>query len=116
MIVISLENVKIFANHGIYKEEQLTGGAFEVNLEVIFEEKKDILHIDDTINYVSLYEILKNRMKVATPLLESVAMYIVEDIKLKFPHITKCTIKICKISPPVTNFHGKLCVAIQKQY
>lgn len=116
MITISLENVKIFANHGIYKEEQQTGGAFEVHLEVIFEEKKGILNIDDTINYVSLYEILKNRMKVDTPLLESVGMHIVEDIKLKFPQIAKCTIKICKLSPPVTNFHGKLCVAIQKQY
>lgn len=116
MITISLENLKIFANHGIYKEEQLVGGEFEVNLEVFFEESRDILQIDDTINYVSLHEIVKNRMKVHTPLLETVGMYIVEDIKLKFPQITKCIIKICKISPPVTNFYGNLCVTIHKQY
>jgi dihydroneopterin aldolase len=116
MITISLEHVKFFAKHGIYKEEQLAGGSFEVNLEVIFEENKGILQIDDTINYVSLYEIVKSRMREDTPLLESVGMYIVEDIKLKFPQITSCTIKICKISPPVTNFNGNLCVAIQKRY
>lgn len=116
MTTISLEKIKLFAAHGIHKEEQIIGGEFEVNLQVVFQENKKIVHIDETINYVSLYEIVINRMKINTPLLETVAMDIIEEIKEFFPQVSECTIKICKTSPPLINFRGHLCISIHKQF
>jgi dihydroneopterin aldolase len=116
MIKVSLENVKIFAYHGIYEEEQIIGGIFEVSLDVSFVESEELIKLEETINYVTLYQIIKKRMEHITPLLETLCLEILEQIKHQFPQITESVIKICKTAPPVENFIGRLCVSAHKTY
>jgi len=55
MLTIQLHNLIFFAHHGIHEEERLTANTFEVNLDVMYDEKQNTFEsIDDTINYVSL--------------------------------------------------------------
>jgi dihydroneopterin aldolase len=116
MIKVSLENVKIIASHGIYEEEHVLGGIFEVSLDVSFTESDRLIKLEETINYVTLFQIIKKRMELSTPLLETLCLDILDDIKNHFPKIVESVIKICKTAPPVENFIGKLCVSAQKTY
>ena len=116
MIKVSLENVKLFASHGVYEEEHKVGGIFEVSLEVSFLESSHLIKLEETINYVILYQIIKKRMNTITPLLETLCLDILEDIKEQFPQVCESVIKICKTAPPVENFVGKLCVSAHKMY
>jgi dihydroneopterin aldolase len=68
MTTIQLHNLIFFAHHGMHKEEQLTANSFEVNLDVMYDDtKKNFDSINDTIDYVNLYEIVKKRMQIVTP-------------------------------------------------
>jgi dihydroneopterin aldolase len=116
MIKVSLENVKIIASHGIYEAEHILGGIFEVSLNVSFIESDPLIKLEETINYVTLYQIIKKRMEISTPLLETLCLVILDDVKNQFPKIVESDIKICKIAPPVENFTGKLCVSAHKTY
>ena len=71
---IHLTDLRFFAYHGLYKEEQVLGNEFAITIEVGFTPSKfPIVHIVDTINYALVYELVKKRMKIATPLLETIA-------------------------------------------
>ena len=116
MIKVSLENVKVISSHGIYEEENIVSSIFEVSLDVSFVESDHLIKLEETINYVTLYQIIKKRMALVTPLLETICLDILIDIKNQFPQITESAIKICKTEPPVQNFIGKLCVSAHKIY
>ena len=117
MVTIQLHNLIFFAHHGIHKEERLTGNSFELNLDVMFDEKKNKFgSIDDTIDYGALYEILKKRMQVATPLIEKICKEIITKIKKQYPFISEVDISIHKLHAPLENFQGKVGVAMNKKF
>jgi dihydroneopterin aldolase len=67
---IHLSDLRFFAYHGLYKEEQVLGNEFAINIEVGFTPAEfPIVHIADTINYALVYELVKKRMQIATPLI-----------------------------------------------
>jgi dihydroneopterin aldolase len=117
MVTIQLHNLIFFAHHGIHKEEQLTANSFEVNLDVMYDEKKSKFdNINDTIDYVSLYEIIKKRMHVITPLMEKICKEIISKIKKQYPFISEVNISIRKLQVPVENFQGKVGVTMNKRF
>ena len=117
MLTIQLHNLVFFAHHGIHKEEQLTANAFEVNLDVMYNEKKNKFNsIQDTIDYVSLYEIVKKQMQVITPLMEKVCKEIISKIKKQYPFITEINISIRKLNVPIENFQGSVGVEMRKKF
>jgi 7,8-dihydroneopterin aldolase/epimerase/oxygenase len=117
MLSIELTNLRFYAHHGLYKEEVLTGNDFIVNLAVSFIPAAEIITvIDETINYVSLYEIVKKGMSDPTPLLETIAMQISGNIHNAYPHVKKIAITITKLQPPIENITGQTGVKFQKEY
>jgi dihydroneopterin aldolase len=100
---IILEGMEFFAYHGCFKEEQLIGTKFIVDLVVEADtsaaEQSD--HLSDTINYVSLYQLVKNEMDQKSHLLEHVARRILQAINSQFPSIFSIDLKISKLNPPV---------------
>ena len=117
MVTISLHHLKFHGFHGCYEEEKITGNEFEVNLDVSFNESGSIIYkLHDSINYVSLFHLVKNRMKNATPLLETIAMELAEEIKNHFPQVMEIDIAVKKINPPIFNFQGSTSVRFRKQY
>jgi dihydroneopterin aldolase len=117
MTTIQLHNLIFFAHHGIHKEEQLTANSFEVSLDVMYDEKKNQFdHIDDTIDYVILYEIVKKRMQIITPLMEKVCKEIITKIKKEYPFISEVNISIRKLQVPIENFQGKVGITMNKKF
>jgi len=117
MVSVEIKNLLFHAYHGVHEEEQKTGSNYEVNLEVQFDENgRDFDSLDDTINYVTLLNIIKQRMTVKNSLLEKVADGIIRKIKHQCPTAKEIRLSIYKLQPPVENFQGKLGVTMYKRF
>lgn len=100
---ILLENVEIYANHGVFAQETLVGNLFVINLKlnVNFEKASVSDDLDETLSYASVYDVVKREMMIPSKLLEHVAGRIVRALKREFPKIEKVELKISKRNPPV---------------
>jgi len=100
---IILEGMEFFAYHGCYKEEQIIGTKFIVDLQVSVDtntaEESD--HLKDTLSYVHLYQVVKKEMEQKSHLLEHVAKRIMDSLKAGFPQVQRIELKISKINPPI---------------
>ncbi|MBC7830011.1 MAG: dihydroneopterin aldolase [Chitinophagaceae bacterium] len=115
MITIELKDVRIQAHHGLYKGESKTGNIYHIDLCVTFKEgNTGFDKLSDTIDYVELYEIVKQRMQEPAHLLEKLCDEMIERIRLKYPFITEASISMYKIHPPIENFEGKVGVTLYK--
>ena len=100
---ILLEGMEFFAYHGHYKEEQIIGTNFTVDLEFEFDtgipEMSD--HLSDTVNYQEIYKLVQNEMEQKSHLLENVARRILDAVMQKYPSIVKATVKLSKLNPAI---------------
>jgi 7,8-dihydroneopterin aldolase/epimerase/oxygenase len=103
MGTILLEGMEFFSFHGCFKEEQIIGTNFIVDLAIEAEtaaaEGSD--HLRDTVDYVGLYLCVKHEMEQKSYLLEHVGKRIIDAICRGFPAIDSIELKIAKINPPV---------------
>lgn len=100
---ILLENVEMYANHGVFSQETLVGNLFIINLKlkVDFEKASKSDDLDETISYASVFDLVKKEMAIPSKLLEHVAGRIVRVLKKEFPKIEQIELKISKRNPPV---------------
>ena len=100
---IYLKNIKIYAYHGCMEEEKKIGSDYLVNLivhaDLSLSCESD--ELKDTVDYVTLLDIVKNQMKMRANLLENVADRVVNKIISKFPSVKKAVVKIAKLNPPI---------------
>jgi len=90
---------------------------FIVDLEVGFESPVPVItRMNETINYIRLYELVKRYMLQTNDLIESLAMKISDDIHQLYPQVKKISISITKKYPPVINFSGNVAVSYEKEY
>ena len=72
MVTIKLHKLRFFAHHGLYEEERKVANEFVVDLEVSFEPASPVIvKMNETINYVKLYEIVKKYMLPPQDLIET---------------------------------------------
>jgi 7,8-dihydroneopterin aldolase/epimerase/oxygenase len=117
MVTLRLVGVHFFSYHGIYPIEKVTGNDFYVNMEVSFNEHgEDITSIDQTISYEHLFHILKARMDIPTPLLETIAIEVGKEIHEKYPAVKSIHIDITKQRPPIEGLNGAVGVSWNKEY
>lgn len=116
MITIHLYNLKFYAFHGVHEEERLMGNDYEVNVDVEFHEIAEINSLSETINYVSIFEIIKKRMSIPTSLLESIVMDIGNEIHDKYNYVRSIHISLKKINPPITGMQGSVGVIWNKEF
>ncbi|HKH60281.1 MAG TPA: dihydroneopterin aldolase [Flavitalea sp.] len=115
MISIELKDVRLYARHGFYKDEPKTGNVYHVDLCVKYEERNAKFDtLTDTINYVELYDIIRQRMQTPTALLEKLCDEIIQQIKTQYPFIAEAMISVYKIQAPIQNFEGKVGVSLHK--
>ena len=111
MGTISLEGMEFFAYHGCYKEEQVIGTKFIVDLYVSLDTTiaEDSDHLKDTLSYVHLYHAVKTEMEQKSHLLEHVAKRIMDSLKSGFPQIREIELKISKVNPPIGGKVSHVC-------
>ena len=103
MGIIKVENIRIYAHHGCLPEETFIGSDYRVDLKVnadlLPSAESDALK--DTVDYVLLNAIVKEEMAKPCKLLETVAKRILTQIFIKDERVTKATVSISKINPPI---------------
>ncbi len=111
MLTIELSGLRFYAYHGLYEEEKILGGEYEVNASLVYHPVvMPVENITEIIDYTALCALIKNRMAVPTPLLETIAVSIAQEILSAFSLVEKVTVSVKKINPPVIEFQGSVSV------
>lgn len=115
---IILEEIKIFAYHGVLPEENFIGTYYLVNLEVEADiwRATETDHLQDTISYADINDIIHQQMEIPSNLLEHVAGRIMREIHQQFPQISYIKIKITKTSPPMKGEMKGASVEFEKKF
>lgn len=98
---VALKDVKCFALHGYYPEEQLTGNHFVIDLETLFTPLGYDDDLTQTVNYEDLNRIILKEMKNTQKLLETVLKNIISKVIDLYPFIEKIDVSIKKLHPPM---------------
>jgi dihydroneopterin aldolase len=103
MIKVGLHGAAFFARHGYYKEEQVLGNYFIVDIEAVYDTQAIAINdnLDNTLNYECLYQIAADSMKQPYKLLETVAQHISEAVMQMFPYISTLEVVVKKLNPPL---------------
>lgn len=115
MALISIEKMEFYAYHGCFEEEQKIGTWFNVDLSLEVDtskaEKSD--NLEDTVNYQSVYQVVKEQMMIPSHLLENVARRILDAIGKNFPAVSYAWVKVKKINPPLGGVMESVSVEIE---
>lgn len=100
---ILLENVRLYAYHGVGEQERIVGNHYLINLKikinVIDAVRSDSL--EDTISYADVFEMVKKEMAIPSKLLEHVAGRIISALRKTYPAIENIELKLSKNNPPM---------------
>lgn len=112
---ISLNKLLFVGYHGLYPEEKKLGNNYSVEIDIDFTPKEGVIdQLDQTIDYVHVYAIVKKWMEIPTPLLETLVGKIADDILSSQTLANKVFVKITKIHLPISSFEGNVSVKIEK--
>jgi 7,8-dihydroneopterin aldolase/epimerase/oxygenase len=105
MGLIQIEGMEFFAYHGCYKEEQVIGTRFMVDIaiEADTREAEESDDLRQTLNYQALYKLIKAEMAVKSHLLEHVGKRIIKEIYAHFPETQHVKVKIMKLNPALAD-------------
>lgn len=103
MGIIKVKNIRVFAHHGCLKEETAIGSDYRVDLEVKANLQTSAISdkLNDTIDYVFLNKVIREEMAKPSKLLETVAKRILNRIFVEDQLVTKATVSVSKINPPI---------------
>ena len=112
---ISLDKLVFFGYHGLYAEEKKLGNTYIVDVLIDFTAKKSIIdNLEQTIDYVQVYALIKKWMSIPTPLLETLVGNMADDILKEQLLAEKVMVKITKQHLPIAEFEGTASVLIEK--
>lgn len=100
---IYLNDMNFYAHHGCYEEERLIGTNFKVDLEIEYDSQKaeNSDDINDAVNYLELYKIVKEEIMIESHILENISRRILNHIFKNFSEITYSKVKVTKMAPPL---------------
>lgn len=103
MGLIVIENMEFYSFHGHFKEERIVGNKFLVDLTIETDMKvpAESDNLKDAINYQRVYELVKQQMELKSHLLEHIAGRILDSIYAEMGGITRITVKVSKMNPPM---------------
>lgn len=99
---IELKEMKFYAYHGVMEQERKVGNQFmvDVSLTAPLEKAVESDELEDTINYATVYELIKEEMEIPSFLIERVAGRILASLKSRFPQLMEVELKLSKLNPP----------------
>lgn len=114
---VALEGLEFHAYHGVYPHERESGNWFEVDIavETDFTEGAERDELSGTVNYETLFSIVKSEMEKPSKLLETVVEKIANAVMDEFTAVTEIEVKLSKINPPIGGKCRKASVTILKR-
>ena len=100
---IFLNDVRIYAYHGVMPQERTVGGWYRVSVAVDYDFSRALETDDvaDTLDYSKMLEVVKNEMNIPSNLVEHVAGRIGKSLFRSFPGVSSAEIRIIKENPPM---------------
>jgi 7,8-dihydroneopterin aldolase/epimerase/oxygenase len=116
MGIIEIEGMEFYAYHGCFKEEQIVGNKFlvDLTLEIPCSKAGSTDLIGDAVNYQTAYLIVKAEMEIKSHLLENVCTRILESLFKKLPDIKMARVKVAKVNPPLGGKTQQVSVILTK--
>lgn len=100
---IAINGMRFYAHHGCFGEERAIGTHFLVDLQLEVDtsvaEVSD--SIGDTVNYLEVYQVVKQEMEKPSNLLEHVAHRVGETVLSQFLDTKSVVVKVSKLNPPL---------------
>ena len=101
---IRIENLEVYAHHGVLKEENTLGQKFLVSL-VLYADTKEAGRSDDlsfSVNYADVAHFVEEQMKARDyKLIEAAAEHLAEEVLLQFPEMDNISVEIKKPWAPI---------------
>jgi dihydroneopterin aldolase len=100
---INIRGIHIYAHHGCLPEEAVIGGDYVVNVSLKgdFTKAAESDKLEDTNDYVKVFQIVKREMGIRSNLIESVCKRITEHLKTAFPAAQHLSVEVIKKNPPM---------------
>ena len=100
---ILLDNLRLFAHHGVGRQETIVGNEFTVSLrlKVDFRQAMQTDDVAETVSYADVYESVKQEMAIPSKLLEHIGGRIVNRLFQDFTQIEEIELKLMKRNPPM---------------
>jgi 7,8-dihydroneopterin aldolase/epimerase/oxygenase len=116
MGIIRIENMEFYSFHGHFKEEQIVGNKFivDISIETDMKVPSDTDSLKDAVDYQKVYQIIKGQMEKKSHLLENIAGRIIDAIYIEMNGIQKITVKVSKMNPPMGGKIGSVSVTLTK--
>ena len=104
------------ACHGCYDLEQQVGNRFTVDLEITAElgEVASEDCVEKAVNYLLVYETVREQMRVTQRTIERVSMNIMDALYARFPQIRHIRCTVSKLAPPLGGKLEKVSVVLEK--
>jgi dihydroneopterin aldolase len=111
---IYIEGIKLYAYHGCLAEEGKIGANYlvDVSLETDFSKAESCDNLEDTVDYVLVFEIVRQEMAIRSNLLEHVARRIIRQLQLKVKRLKKVEVRVSKLNPPMNGNVEKVSVVV----
>jgi 7,8-dihydroneopterin aldolase/epimerase/oxygenase len=110
---VALTDLRFYAFHGYYPEEQVLGNEFVLSIHVSFNKRNNAEdNLYRTVNYETLYAIAKVEMQHPRKLLETVAECILDRIREEFSFVDEIKVSLCKNQPPFGADYAKATVSL----
>lgn len=116
MGTIVLENMEFYAFHGHYREEQIVGSRFLVDLEIETDMERASVtdRLEDATDYQVAWHVVRTEMERKSFLLEHIAGRILDSLYSSLPGIKKATVRIRKMNPPLGGNIGSVGVTLTR--
>ena len=117
MSLIAINDMHFYAHHGCFEEERAIGTHFRVDLQMEVDTMK-AQHtdcIDDTVNYLAVYQTVRREMEIPSKLLEHVGERIAAAVIENYGRVKEVRVKVSKLNPPLGGHIGGVSVEISKE-
>ena len=112
--IIKVSGIKLYAYHGCLAEEAIIGGNYVVDV-IITADLKHASQSDDlsnTVDYMHVYNIVKDQMAIRSKLVEHVCRRIAERLLKEITKIEVAEVTVNKLNPPMNADVEKASVTI----
>lgn len=99
---ITLHEMRFYAYHGVFTQEQRVGNHFIVELTFWADIAGSLYRdeLEETISYADVYEVIKAEMAIPSRLLEHVVGRIGQRLFATFPRMQRIALTLSKCNPP----------------
>lgn len=116
MAKIEIEGMEFYAYHGHFKQEQVVGNKFMVNISIETNATKAASsdQLGDALDYQKVYDLIKAEMEVKSHLLENICGRILDRLYGEFDQIEQAIVKVSKMNPPMGGKIEKVSITMRR--